>query len=85
MRSYGIGPNFRGVKMVPPGLHLVTYGTGLERVGVFLQFSAGPAAGSNVPLGAAARASAHCSRRPPPHPQTHPLDLRGAPAPRECR
>ena len=41
MRSYGIGPNFRGVKMIPPGLHLVTYGTGMERVGVFLQFGAG--------------------------------------------
>jgi len=40
MRSYGIGPNFRGVKMIPPGLHLVTYGTGMERVGVFLQFGA---------------------------------------------
>ena len=41
MRSYGIGPNFRGVKMIPAGLHLVTYGTGMERVGVFLQFGAG--------------------------------------------
>ena len=48
MRSYGIGPNFRGVKMIPAGLHLVTYGTGMERVGVFLQFGAG--AGSMVEI-----------------------------------
>ncbi len=49
MRSYGIGPNFRGVKMIPPGLHLVTYGTGMERVGVFLQFGAGTPAWSKCP------------------------------------
>ena len=41
MRSYGIGPNFRGVKMIPPAIHLVTYGTGLEKVGVFLRFAPG--------------------------------------------
>ena len=41
MRSYGIGPNFRGVKMIPPGIHLVTYGTSLEKVGVFLRFGPG--------------------------------------------
>ena len=34
--------------MIPAGLHLVTYGTGMERVGVFLQFGAG--AGSMVEI-----------------------------------
>ena len=41
VRTYGIGPNFRGVKMIPPGIHLVTYGTGIDRVGVFLRFAPG--------------------------------------------
>ena len=57
MRSYGIGPNFRGVKMIPPGLHLVTYGTGMERVGVFLQFGAGGQHGRNFPASAACLAT----------------------------
>lgn len=64
MRSYGIGPNFRGVKMIPPGLHLVTYGTGMERVGVFLQFGAG-AQHSRKSLASAARAATRRTRGPP--------------------
>ena len=60
MRSYGIGPNFRGVKMIPAGLHLVTYGTGMERVGVFLQFGAG--AGSMVEIAGWRCPCGHSSR-----------------------
>ena len=60
MRSYGIGPNFRGVKMILAGLHLVTYGTGMERVGVFLQFGAG--AGSMVEIAGWRCPCGHSSR-----------------------
>ena len=41
MRSYTIGPLFGGVKMVPPGIHLVTYGTGVDKIGLFLRIGAG--------------------------------------------
>jgi hypothetical protein len=77
MRSYGIGPNFRGVKMIPAGLHLVTYGTGMERVGVFLQFGAG--AGSMVEI---AGWRCPCGHAPHERPsgllRVQPLSPRGA-------
>lgn len=38
LRSYAVGPTFRGVKMVPPrGLHFVSCGNELEHSGVFVR------------------------------------------------
>ena len=36
LQIYAIGPRFGGIKMVPAGLHLVTWGTDLSRCGVFI-------------------------------------------------
>ena len=39
LRSYSVGEQFQGIKMIPArGLHLVTCGGDLERFGVFLRF-----------------------------------------------
>jgi len=37
LRSYTVGPRFRGVKMVPPhGVHMITCGNEIEQTGVFV-------------------------------------------------
>lgn len=38
LRSYTVGPRFRGVKMVPPGgLHLITFGSDIDQSGIFVR------------------------------------------------
>src|SRR5690606_18164243 len=39
--SYNTGPLFKGIKMIPPGLHFVFYSTGLMREGFFLHSKQG--------------------------------------------
>ena len=42
MRTYSVGPQFRGVKMIPPhGFHLITCGNDIEQSGLFIEL--GPA------------------------------------------
>eukprot|EP00953_Heterococcus_sp_UTEX-ZZ885_P030313 16021-Heterococcus_DN1.PRE.5 len=41
-KIYQTGPNFKGIKMIPPGLHLLHYGSSEgDRQGMFLNASAG--------------------------------------------
>eukprot|EP00903_Cladosiphon_okamuranus_P013254 g12359.t1 len=45
LKSYTTGPQFKGVKMIPPGLHLAHFGTGEgEKQGIFFRSSAGSVA-----------------------------------------
>ena len=55
MRSYAIGPKFRGMKMIPAGIHLVTYGTGIDKLGVFLRLAPGEVHVRSRPSGAGQR------------------------------
>ncbi|CAM9741404.1 unnamed protein product [Ectocarpus sp. 6 AP-2014] len=45
LNSYKTGPQFKGVKMIPPGLHFAHFGTGEgEKQGIFFRSSAGSVA-----------------------------------------
>ena len=44
LRTYGVGPRFRGMKMIPPGTHLLVSGTEMDHQGVFLKLEAGEVA-----------------------------------------
>ncbi|CAM9928804.1 unnamed protein product [Ectocarpus fasciculatus] len=45
LKSYKTGPQFKGVKMIPPGLHFAHFGTGEgEKQGIFFRSSAGSVA-----------------------------------------
>ena len=39
LRVYRTGPRFRGMKMIPDGLHLAIFGTEIDRTGVWVDFS----------------------------------------------
>ena len=41
MRSYAVGPRFKGLKMIPCGVHLATFGGEVERCGAFVRLAAG--------------------------------------------
>ena len=34
--GWAVGPKFKGIKMVPPGLHFMSWSAGQDKVGVFL-------------------------------------------------
>ena len=41
LRTYSVGAKFRGMKMVPPGLHLVLCGNEIAKSGAFVRLAAG--------------------------------------------
>lgn len=41
LRTYAVGPLFRGMKLIPPGLHLVIFGSELDRSGAFVRLGPG--------------------------------------------